>query len=707
MQGLTEHQLILTLVTLAVLLVVARAMGAVARRLNQPEVIGELVAGFLLGPSVLGRAWPAAEASLFREPAVVLALSAFSWVGAILLLLVAGFKVDLGMLKSELRAGSFAAVGAVVPSIAAGFVFGRLGLRLDPLAALLLGIVLSVTAVSVVARIFIEREQLRRRFAQVALAAGIASELLVWVLVAVASAARASSPLRAAVVTVLYAAAFFVLVATVGRRLVFRWMRLVTDEARIAHGPMSLVLALVLLAGAATAALGLHPLLGAFVLGVLLGQAPRARKPLMQGIHALTSSLFAPVFFALAGSRVDIGQLQTPGSWGAVAALLVVATLVKTALAGAGARLGAMRWSEAAVVGAALNVKGGTDVVVALIGLDLGLLPARAYTTYAVVAIVTALFSPALLAIAERRAPASPAEAERIAEKRAAERAYVPGVERVLVPVAPHFLPGLAAELVRRIAVAKRTVGELVDITELVIAGGSGEAGDAIDKLERADRLDNVEISAHRAHARGMLRAVVEAASGHDLIALGARVERARGLSFGRLQDAVIRSGACDTLLVAAADGVLPSSIQRVLAPVNGLAHSLAAFDLAAYVARACDAELVAFNAVHTDVDSLFWRERDHRRLRLTAQALLDEAIGRVRRLGVRATARVLHGEVAAREILRELARVPYDLLVLGAYDRGGPAGPPSLGHTVEQAVTRGRTPSVVLVSASERHAAE
>ncbi|HTD80289.1 MAG TPA: cation:proton antiporter, partial [Chloroflexota bacterium] len=188
MRTLSEQQLLLVLVDLAIILVFSRAATVLARWLRQAEVLGLLFAGFVLGPSVLGALLPAVYHTLFLNGAVSLVLSAFSWVGAALLLLIAGTEVDLRILRAEIRPGTLAAAGAIVPSLAAGTIFVWLALSKGAPYGFFLGIVLSVTAVSVAAKLLLERDVMRRRYAQVIMAAGVASEVLVWVLVSVVAA---------------------------------------------------------------------------------------------------------------------------------------------------------------------------------------------------------------------------------------------------------------------------------------------------------------------------------------------------------------------------------------------------------------------------------------------------------------------------------------------------------------------------------------
>jgi Kef-type K+ transport system membrane component KefB/nucleotide-binding universal stress UspA family protein len=707
MQGLAEQQLLLTLLGLAVILVFARGAGEVARRIGQPEVLGEFFAGFLLGPSVLGLVLPGLYQGLFQSPAAGLVFSGFSWIGAILLLLIAGIEVDLEILRKEARPGVLAAAFAIVPSLAVGTLFALVVLRRPLAYALFLGVVLSVTAVSVAAKILIEREVLRRRYAQVILAAGIASEVVVWLLVSVVSAAHSDTP-ALAIRSSIFALGFFIVMLTLGRRFVFWSMRRVADSTRIVKGQLSLVLVLMLLSAALTQALGLHPLLGAFVLGVLLSRSPRANRPLLESIQTLTSSLFAPIFFVLAGMRVDLPHLGGPGAIGTILLLFAVASAVKLGLGSLGARLGGLTRRESALVGVGLNMKGGTDVIVAIVGVELGLLAGRTYTLYAVVAFLTVFLSPLALAQLEKRTPPVADERERLEREEAQRRAYVPGIERVLVPMTPQLLPSLASPVIQRIAAAAERQGQILDISEIVAKGESGAleerepvVAEAMASMRDAQRMGNVEVLRREVDERHTLRPILDASSSHDLIALGARPQAHRTtISFGRLQDAIIQRAGSDVLLVTSAQGneLDLDGIKRVLVPTNGLEYSMAAGDVAAYLAAGLDAELVLLHTVSYEMDALFWRERDHRRLRTLGENVVGELEFRVRRLGVRATSTITVGNAPGEAILKELAGGGYQLVVLGGYNRGT-QGRPYLGGTIRGVVSRSLVPAVVLIS--------
>lgn len=708
MQSLSEDQLLFGLLAVAVILIVGRGTAEIARRLGQPEVLGELIGGFLLGPSVLGALLPSVRHAVFLGGPVSLGLSLFSWVGAILLLLIAGLEVDLEILRKEVRPGAFAALGAIVPSLAAGTLFALWVLGRPPPGGFMLGIVLSVSAVGVVAKILIERDALRRRYAQVILAAGISSEVLVWLLIAVVSSVKGGSPLLAGVRSAVFAILFFLFMMTIGRRFTFWAMRRTADMASIVNGQLSLVLVLGFLSAAFTEWLGLHALLGAFVFGVLLSQAPRATISLKERLQTLTVGLFAPIFFVLAGMRVDIFQLGSLSAVGVVLLLFVIATLMKVVPVTLGARLGGLTPWESLLVGVGVNLKGGTDVIVAILGAELGLLSLRSYTLYAVVAILTVLVSPPLIALLERRVPPSQEEMARLDREEAKRRAYLPQIERVLVPIMAQLYPLPAASIVETIAHAKGEEGEIFDITQMVVEEAAQPNGAAVadmaragDTLGAAGELNEVELTQQRLRTDGdgVLGRILEASAQYGLIALGASPPQpAAVLTLGELQDRIIDQAAADILVVIAEDEQPPADIQRILVPVNGFEYSMAAGDVAGYLAKTTGAELVLFNVVHSKLDSIFWKERERRRVLETGYRILRELKFRMSRLDLRIVERVELGNDPAEAILKELARQPYQLIVLGAADRSKD-NRLYLGSPIQTILTESRVPAVLLVS--------
>ena len=709
MTGFSEHQLLGAFLAIAVVLLVARGMAELCRRIGQPEVLGELLGGFLIGPSILGALVPGAYAALFLNPSVSLALTLLSWIGAILLLMIAGMEADLAILRQKAVPGLLAAAGAFGSSVAIGTwigvrIFGR-----ELTSSFFLGLVLSVTAVSVVAKLLIEREALRRDYAQVMLAAGIAGEVIVWPLISVVSSVQhRANPFAAGLRSTLLAAAFFAFMLTLGRRFTFWAMRRVADMTAIPNGELSLVLVLLCVAAASTTLMGLHPLLGAFVFGVLLSKAPRATIALKERIQSLTIALFAPIFFGLAGMRVDLFKLRGAHSIEEIVILLLIAGTVKVAFGFFGALAGRLPLWEAATVGVGLNLKGGTDVVVAIVGTELLLLSSDLYTTYAVVAILTVVVSPPLMNWLAAKTRPGEQELKRLNREEARKLAYLAERERVLLPLAPELLPALTARLVAAIAAAKHSETELLDITELSFGKDSSltrsDTPDTVvyasSSLAHAADVEHVNLLRLSAGDEDAFTSLQTAAAGQHLLAIGSSgVSGDVTLSFGPLQDRLLREISTDILLTISTVEDIPS-IRRILVPINGLSHSLAAADVAAYIAKGCDAEVVLLAVVAPRLGPLFWRERKHRDLLQAGYTITREATSRIARLEVRYAEQVVLATDPAEATLAELARQPYDLLVLGGVMRSSEQGI-SLGRTVERLLHAVPIPRALLISRS------
>ncbi len=709
MHGFSEHQLLGAFLAIAVVLLVTRSMAELSRRLGQPEVLGELLGGFLIGPSVLGALFPHAFGQLFLNPSVSLALQLLSWIGAILLLMIAGMEADLAILRQKAVPGMLAAAGAIGASIGIGTVIGVKFFKQDPTSAFFLGLVLSVTAVSVVAKLLIEREALRRDYAQVMLAAGIASEVLVWPLISIVSSVQhKASPFLAGVRATGLAILFFAFMFTLGRRFTYWAMRKVADVTCIPNGELSLVLVLLCLSAATTTLMGLHPLLGAFVFGVLLSKAPRATIALKERIQALTIAFFAPVFFGLAGMRVNLFNLRGLQSIEGILILLVLAGLAKALFGFLGALAGRLPVWEAATVGVGLNLKGGTDVVIAIVGTELLLLSSDLYTAYAVVAILTVVISPPAIRWMSAKTTPGDLELQRLNREEARKLAYLADRERVLLPMVPDLLPAHSALLAAAIAAAKHAEGELFDLTELSFnedisltrSTTPDELVQASSMLSHASDFAHVDLERISSPQGDVFESVQAAAEGQHLLMLGATaVTGDVALSFGAVQDRLLRESKTDILLTVF-PGTTPPPIQRILVPVNGLAHSLAAADVAGYIAKGSNAEVVLMTVVSPRLGPLFWRERKHRDLLQAGYATIREAKSRIARLEIPITEKVVLADDVAEATLTELRAESYDLLLLGSVMRSSTTGI-SLGRTVEGLLQHALIPRTVLISRS------
>ncbi len=689
--SLSEHQLLKVLIALAVLVVVSRGFGELSRRARLPEVVGQLLAGVVLGPSLLGVAAPGAESWLFNDPGVGNSLSAFSWVGAVLLLLLGGLEVDLAVIRAKARVGVLAAAGAIVPSIGVGVAFGVLALGQSLASATFLGVVLSVTAVTVTTAFLLEQGLGRRDYAQVILVSGVISELVVWLLVPVVSAlfGPSGAPLSAGIDAALSIVGVFLLLMTVGRRLAFWIMRRCADTLRIRRSPISVVLALTLAASALTQALGLHPLLGAFIVGLLLVGAPRVNPPLIQSVRTVTLGFYAPIFFTLAGTRVDVTGLGGPGAIVSVVGLFATMGVVKFAFTAAGAHLGGLRGRPVVLVGLGSNFRGGTDVIVASVGTTLGFLSTRVYTLYALAALLTLVVFTPLLSVLARATSPTEAERRRLAREEVQRGGYLPTLERIVVPILDSLLSPLADRVIDRLAATRHAQRLVLDVTKVAVSD------DASSQHPPARPTDTPAEAPTPALPRLDLSELLAAAARSDLIVAAAPDARERS-SFrsGSFHHRLVTEASSDVLLLVADHRETAwDTMTRILVPFDGLAPSTAASDLAVALAPGLDTELVIFHAVRPPGPD----EPVTDEARQAGTELTSSMATRLSNAGVRATHPVATATTPGEAILAELESAAYGLVVLGGMRRGGPRSL-GLGPTIHDVLSGGRTPAALLI---------
>ncbi|HLI77959.1 MAG TPA: universal stress protein, partial [Acidobacteriaceae bacterium] len=390
----------------------------------------------------------------------------------------------------------------------------------------------------------------------------------------------------------------------------------------------------------------------------------------------------------------------------AIIILLFAAGAAKIAFGFIGARAGRLPFWEAATVGVGLNLKGGTDVVVAIVGTELLLLSSDLYTTYAVVAILTVIACPPLMNWLAAKSLPGEQELRRLNREEARKLAYLADRERILLPLAPELLPSFPARLISAIATAKHAENELFDVTELTFEEDlSITRADTPDDLVQASSLlshaaDFEHVGLERVSSKGddLFASIQTAAEGQHLLSIGAASVRADVvLSFGEPQDRILREIPTDVMLTVSAD-TDTSPIRRILVPVNGLGHSLAAADVAAYIGKGSDAEVVLLTVVAPRLGPLFWRERKHRDLLQAGYTITREAKARISRLDVRHSDQVVLASTPAEAIMAELQRQPYDLMVLGGVLRSSEKGI-SLGRTIEYLLHTATIPRVLLLS--------
>ena len=404
------HHLLLFLLQVGLLLALALGLGRLATRWGMPAVVGELTTGIVLGPSLLGQLAPGLSGWLMPTvDSQVHLLDAVAQLGVLLLVAVAGIEVDLPLVRR--RAGTVAAVGGaglVIPfglGVAAGFLIPETLLTegSDRLVfALFIGVALCVSALPVITKLLADLRLLHRTIGQLTLAAGIVDDVFGWFVLSVV-AAMATTGARAgdAVLSLLALLLVAALAVTAGRPLVRAVLRR-TERVGEAAPTVTAAVAIVMLCAAGTHALRLEAVFGAFVAGLLI-RASGVDLANLAPLRVMVMAVLAPLFFAVAGLRMDLTALADPVVLAVAAGVLLLAVVGKFAGAGLGALASRLTRWEALALGAGLNTRGVIQIVVATVGLRLGVLGTETYTIVVLVAIATTLMAPPILRLAVRR----------------------------------------------------------------------------------------------------------------------------------------------------------------------------------------------------------------------------------------------------------------------------------------------------------------
>jgi Kef-type K+ transport system membrane component KefB len=390
----------LLLLQVVVIVVAARLAGGLFRRFGQPAVIGEMIAGILLGPSLFGWLWPSAQAFLFPQSSMG-ALRLLSQIGVVVFMFLVGIDLD----AAHLRGMAHAAVWVSHLSITVPFLFGcALSLALyRTLAppgshftafALFMGIAMSITAFPVLARILEERGLSRTPLGATAISCAAVDDVTAWCLLALVVTLVKAQALMGAVVTfaltLAFVAVMLLVVKPAARRLMGR--REVDGDTLVVAG-----VAFLFVSALATEVIGIHALFGAFLAGAVMPRHPAVRSYLRRRLETFGSVLLLPLFFAFTGLRTEIGLLDNVASWLACGALIGVAILGKLGGTMIASRITGMSWADSFALGALMNTRGLIGLIVLDVGYDLGILSPRVFSMMVLMALVTTFMTAPLL----------------------------------------------------------------------------------------------------------------------------------------------------------------------------------------------------------------------------------------------------------------------------------------------------------------------
>ena len=630
----------------AVIVAVARALGVLARRVGQPIVVAEIIAGIVLGPSVLGRVAPGVLAGLF--PAGSLELLRFaSELGLVLFMFLVGLELDPAMLRGRVRAS----LAVALASLAVPFALGAaLAVPLAGLVgavgstwvfALFLGTAMSVTALPVLARLLADQGLLRTGLGTLALACAAFDDAAAWCLLAfVVGCVRADGAAGALATTGLalaFVAVMLGVVAPILRRLVARR----AGPVAVTHDVLAVAVIAMLVSAWITERIGIHLVFGAFLFGAIVPRRDGLARALAEKLEDVVVVVLLPVFFALSGLRTDVHLVASAGHLVACAAIIVVACAGKLGGSVLAARGAGLAWREAGALGVLMNTRGLMELIVINLGFELGVFSPAIFSMLVVMVVVTTLAATPIL---RRVYPASEAARDALA---ADPPPRPSGAYRVLACISredagpamatmTHALGGPGAELIA-LHLARTPEEEAADVLEPALARAT-ELGLAARPLAFASAEpagDIVRIADVRDPALVLLAVRADAAVPELVHEVLRRVRTAVAVQVDR--------GGADPV--------------RVLVPLAGGADDRAALGHAAAVQRATGAALTVLQVVRA------------RRPAAAARA----AIAQLERAGARFHVESAIHALPAEAVIERAAA--FDLVIAGASLGLGPDG--------------------------------
>ncbi len=706
MHGAAAHSEALFLFQIVLLVVVGRLFGELMVRIGQPSIMGQIIGGILLGPSVLGYFAPGVEAAIFPQVDAQKSMTeAVAQLGILFLLLLAGMETDLGLaMRLRRSAASISLAGIVVP-FTCGFALGELmpqHLVPNPdqriVTSLFMGTALAISSVKIVATVVREMDFLRRNIGQLIVASAIIDDTIGWVVIAFTfSLAKSGTIDLASIGTSVFGTLVFMLVSfTIGRRLVFEIIRLTNDNFKSDLPVLSAIIAIMGAMAMFTDMIGVHTVLGAFVAGILVGESPILTRQIDTQLRGLTTALFMPVFFGLTGLKTDIGVLFERDALLLTIGLIVVASIGKFGGAFVGARLSGLTRAEALALGSGMNARGSTEVIIATIGLSVGVLNEQLFSAIVAMALVTTMAMPSTLRWALRRLPLREEEETRLLKEDFEAASFLNRFERPLLAVDLSTGGDLAGRLAANFASARATPLTVLNVEESEDKTASSEKvedGKATDSREKTEafatrlrersvrpkedgdetaKSDGIHVTArHREGAKVTDVLKDSAEKGHDLLFVGVDPVSSESGGFSRRVSRLVSGFTSTVAIVVSREGRTPVSDNelRILIPISDTERSIRAVEFGCALASPLGAAVSVIYILEPNEAQQrprFGREESGH---AAAFERIDEISAQT---GVKITKTLQEGSSAEVAVLRHARRGRYNLLVVGVSRRAG-----------------------------------
>ena len=496
------------LLALVTVIVAARAIGTLFGYFQQPPVVGEILAGILLGPSLLGRVAPATSAYLF-SPSVVPMLGTLSEIGIVLYMFLVGLELDTTLLRRR----GHAAVAISHASIVVPFLFGTLlALYLYPHLStqgiaftsfsLFLGVSMSVTAFPVLARILTDRKMHKSRMGAMTLTCAAVDDVTAWCLLAVVvGIVQAKS--AGAIWTIAMALTFIAVLLLVVRPVMVRLTSIYGNRGRLTQGLMAVLFVALLLSALFTDLIGIHAVFGAFALGAVIPHDSGMARDLTDRLEDLLVVLLLPAFFAYTGLRTQMSLVSGVSQWMMCGLIVIVASVGKFGGSAIAARLTGLNWRDSSALGILMNTRGLVELIVLNIGLDLGVISPALFAMLVIMALVTTFSTTPILYVLLRGE--NRREFEQVSESPPERQpAVVQAVQRGVIAAISN--PATADSLIELAAAANPPEGTPLKVVTLVRRPQGGVRSGLREIEERvAPRTRVLHAAMEKAHSLGVV----------------------------------------------------------------------------------------------------------------------------------------------------------------------------------------------------------
>lgn len=408
MQDNLHHPLTTLLIQIIAVLLMVRLFGYLFSLIGQPGVIGEIVAGIVLGPSVLGLFFPEAFHFLFPVHSLT-NLELLSQVGLILFMFVIGMELDFSVLKNKINETLVIShAGILVPFflgiLSSYWIYETYAADHTPFLpfALFIGISMSITAFPVLARIIQERNMTKTPLGTLAIASAANDDVTAWCLLAVVIAISKAGSFASALYSVGLAVAYIAVMFLVVRPFLKKVGEVYANKEAINKTFVAFILLILIISSCLTEIIGIHALFGAFMAGVVMPSNLGFRKVMMEKVEDISLVFFLPLFFAFSGLHTEIGLINTPELWGVCLLFIVVAIAGKFGGCTLAARAVGENWKDSLIVGTLMNTRGLMQLVALNIGFEMGILSAQMFVVLLIMSLLTTFMATPMLSLVEK-----------------------------------------------------------------------------------------------------------------------------------------------------------------------------------------------------------------------------------------------------------------------------------------------------------------